>query len=143
MLILTTATVGVFYIIFPIFYWGSSFHFNFDLHDGQFGWLSKENFWYNLLVLSGINGVFTLYLQMLVFRYFSPVIAGTMMLLEPLFSEVYGIALGLDNYPGLITYLGGILILSGLFVLLFNEEAPTQDGPAKDRDSAEMKFRSD
>jgi hypothetical protein len=30
--------------------------------------------------------------------------------------------LGLDEYPGLITYLGGVLILSGLYVLLVNED---------------------
>ena len=142
MLILTGITVGFFFIVFPLIYWGNNFNFNFDPHTGQFGWLTKENFLYNFIVVSGINGVFTLYLQMLVFRYFSPVIAGTMMLLEPMFSEVYGIALGLDKYPGLITYLGGILILSGLYVLLVNEGQP-QSEEKKERESAEMKFRSD
>lgn len=121
---LTGIAVLLFYIIFPIAYWGQHFHFNFDLETGQFGWLAKENFWYNLIVISGINGVVTLYLQMLVFRYFTPVVAGTMMLLEPMFSQVYGIALGLDLYPGLITYIGGILILSGLYILLVYEDQP-------------------
>ena len=124
LMILTSMTVALFFLIFPVLYWGSNFHFTTDLQTGQFGWLAKENFLYNLIVVSGINGVFTLYLQMLVFRYFSPVIAGTMMLLEPLFSQVYGIILGLDQYPGFVTYIGGILILSGLYVLLVNEEAP-------------------
>ena len=124
LMILTGITVGLFYLIFPVLYWGSNFHFSRDLQTGQFGWLTKENFLYNMIVVSGINGVFTLYLQMLVFRYFSPVIAGTMMLLEPLFSQVYGIILGLDDYPGLITYLGGLFILSGLYILLNNEEVP-------------------
>jgi drug/metabolite transporter (DMT)-like permease len=59
---------------------------------------------------------------MLVFRYFTPVVAGTMMLLEPLFSQVYGIMLGLDEYPGPVTYLGGILIICGLFMLLIFED---------------------
>jgi len=59
---------------------------------------------------------------MLVFKYFTPVVAGTMMLLEPMFSQVYGIALGLDQYPGAITYVGGFMILAGLFVLLVYEE---------------------
>ena len=59
---------------------------------------------------------------MLVFRNFTPVVAGTMMLLEPMFGQVYGIYLGLDKYPGIMTYLGGVLIISGLFVLLKHED---------------------
>jgi len=43
------------------------------------------------------------------------------MLLEPLFSQVYGIVLGLDQFPGFVTYIGGILILAGLYILLVNE----------------------
>ena len=58
---------------------------------------------------------------MLVFKYFSSVVAGTMMLLEPIFSQVYGIALGLDEYPGFITYIGGLLILGGLYILIVYE----------------------
>ena len=61
-MILTGMTVGLFYLIFPVLYWGSNFHFNTDLETGQFGWLTKENFLYNMIVVSGINGVFTLYL---------------------------------------------------------------------------------
>jgi drug/metabolite transporter (DMT)-like permease len=93
-----------------------------NIDTGLFGWLAPENFWYNLVVVSGLNGVGTLALQMLVFRYFTPVVAGTMMLLEPLFSQVYGIALGLDHYPGWLTYVGGVLILAGLFLLLVYED---------------------
>ena len=119
--VLTLISVVLFFTLFPLLYFGRSFHFTTDVDNGIFGWLAKENFWYNFLVISGINGVFTLWLQMLVFKYFSPVIAGTMMLLEPMFSQVYGIILGLDEYPGSITYVGGILILGGLYVLLVYE----------------------
>ena len=113
-------------------YLGRDFHFTMDLETGLFGWLAKENFWYNLLVVSGINGVFTLWLQMLVFKYFSPVVAGTMMLLEPMFSQVYGIALGLDEYPGTVTYIGGALILGGLYVLLVHEGDGEENNHIKD-----------
>jgi hypothetical protein len=32
------------------------------LETGVFGWFAEENFLYNLIVVSGINGVGTLYL---------------------------------------------------------------------------------
>ena len=44
------------------------------------------------------------------------------MLLEPAFSQIYGIALGLDNFPGIITYIGGALIIAGLSILLKYEK---------------------
>jgi drug/metabolite transporter (DMT)-like permease len=43
------------------------------------------------------------------------------MLMEPIFSQIYGLLLGLDNPPGLITYLGTFIILTGLFILLVFE----------------------
>ena len=96
LILLTAFACIAFYTLFPLAYHGQQFHFSTNLETGIFGWLAPENFWYNILVVSGLNGVGTLALQMLVFRYFTPVVAGTMMLLEPLFSQVYGIALGLD-----------------------------------------------
>ncbi|TNV77564.1 hypothetical protein FGO68_gene15410 [Halteria grandinella] len=116
----------IFYTVIPLAYQGDNFHYTMDNDTGLFGWLSKENFTYNLFVVSGLNGVGTLTLQMLVFRYFTPVVAGTMMLLEPLFSQIYGIALGLDEYPGVVTYFGGVLILGGLFMLLVYEDKTEQ-----------------
>ena len=99
-----------------------SFTYDRDINTGLFGWLTKENFVYNMIVVAGLNGVGTLTLQMLVFRYFSPVVACTMMLLEPIFSQIYGIFLGLDEFPGFITYLGSALIISGLYILVVYEE---------------------
>lgn len=86
LLFLTAIACIFFYTVFPLAYFGTQFNFTTDINTGIFGWLAPENFWYNLLVVSGLNGVGTLTLQMLVFRYFTPVVAGTMMLLEPLFS---------------------------------------------------------
>ena len=75
----------LFYTLFPLIFW-NEFRFNFDLNTGLFGWMTNENAFYSLFVVSFLNGVGTLGLQYLVFKYFSPVVAGTMMLLEPLFS---------------------------------------------------------
>ena len=86
LIFLTAIACIFFYTVFPLAYFGTQFNFTTDINTGIFGWLAPENFWYNLLVVSGLNGVGTLTLQMLVFRYFTPVVAGTMMLLEPLFS---------------------------------------------------------
>eukprot|EP00347_Sterkiella_histriomuscorum_P015235 403357799 len=106
------------FIIFGPIFIQDSFYLNFNSVNGVFGWIHHSNIIYTVIVVSLINGVCTLGLQYLVFKSFSPVIAGSMMLLEPLFSQIYGIILGLDEIPGLLTYLGGIFIIAGLYALL-------------------------
>jgi drug/metabolite transporter (DMT)-like permease len=68
LLVLTGILVALFCTVFPIIYLGKNFHFSMDRDTGIFGWLSMDTFWYNFLVVSGINGIFTLWLQMLVFK---------------------------------------------------------------------------
>lgn len=63
---------------------------------------------------------------MMVFRLFTPIIAGAEMLIEPAFGQIYGIALGLDKFPGIITYIGGALTFAGLFILLKYEKQISQ-----------------
>jgi drug/metabolite transporter (DMT)-like permease len=60
--VLTAISVTLFSTVFPVIYLGKHFHFSMDTETGIFGWLSMDTFWYNFLVVSGINGIFTLWL---------------------------------------------------------------------------------
>lgn len=123
---LTAITCLIFFTVFPIAYWESDFTLSMDLQTGIFGWLSPQNAFYNIIVVSGLNGVGSLALQMMVFRLFTPIIAGAEMLIEPAFGQIYGIALGLDKFPGINTYIGGTLTFAGLFILLKYEKQISQ-----------------
>ncbi|CDW78761.1 UNKNOWN [Stylonychia lemnae] len=112
------------FILFGCLFVEDSFYLSQDPVKGVFGWIHPENIVYSVVVVSFVNGVGTLYLQYLVFKNFSPVIAGSMMLLEPLFSQIYGIILGLDEYPGFLTYFGSSLIIVGLYLLLSHPNRP-------------------
>lgn len=127
LILMTFMTNLIFFCAGPFVFPGN-FTFTMDLSTGVFGWIADKNFLYSFFVLSAINGCGTLGLQLLAMKYFSPVIVGTMMLLEPVFSQIYGIALGLDEYPGILTYVGGIIVLAGLYQLLAFSEG---DAPRK------------
>ena len=42
------------------------------------------------------------------------IIVGAVMLVEPIISQIYGCLIGVDNAPGILTYIGGIVTLTGL-----------------------------
>ena len=71
-----------FFTVFPLLF-TDSFYFTTDPSNGLFGWLSQSL--YLLLMISFLNGIVTFALQFYVFQTFSPIIVGSMMLLEPIF----------------------------------------------------------
>jgi drug/metabolite transporter (DMT)-like permease len=85
-LILLTFLTNIIFFAFGPLIFKDSFTFTMNLTHGVFGWVANENFIFSFFLLSLVNGCGTLVLQMLAMIYFSPVIVGTMMLLEPFFS---------------------------------------------------------
>ena len=84
-ILLNLFTSLIFIVVGPIFA-PDSFTLDFDCDTGVFGWMRPELIVYSFFIVSLINGVGVIAMQYLVFLYFTPVIAGTMMLLEPMFS---------------------------------------------------------
>ena len=50
-----------------------------------------------------------------------------MLLLEPVCGQIVGILLGLDLPPGILTYIGAVITLLGLFLLSQNEQELCDD----------------
>lgn len=51
--------------------------------------------------------------------YFSPIVLCVAFLFEPLFAQIGGLMLGIDQAPGLLTYIGALISAIGLlFVTL-------------------------
>lgn len=57
-----------------------------------------------------------------VLQYFPPNIAGNIFLLEPVVAQILGLLFKLDNYPGVMTYIGGFGIIIGLALLMKGDE---------------------
>lgn len=120
-IMLNLYTSMIFVFVCPVLF-SDHFTFNTNCDTGVFGWLLPEFFVYAFFVVSLVNGVGVILMQYLVFQFFTPVVAGTMMLQEPIFSQFFGIMMGLDQYPGAITYIGGFTVIIGLLILLFYEQ---------------------
>ena len=84
---------------------------------GFFGWLSSKNFVYIFFVMGMFCrvGTSTAYTYAL-FSYSTIVVTGVM-LSEPLISEMIAIVMGLDNIPGVFTFIGMFITCIGLIVL--------------------------
>lgn len=55
-------------------------------------------------------------------KYMSPLIISTAMLSEPLFGSVLGYIFGMQQIPGLWTFLGGFVLLISLFFVSYSKE---------------------
>jgi drug/metabolite transporter (DMT)-like permease len=56
-------------------------------------------------------------------KYFSPLTISTAMLSEPLFGGFLGYLLGMQDLPGSLTWIGGAMLLIGLFWILAGESS--------------------
>lgn len=54
-------------------------------------------------------------------KYISPLTISTAMLLEPLIGSYMGYLAGMQSIPGIFTLLGGVVLLCGLFAILYGE----------------------
>ena len=51
-------------------------------------------------------------------KYYPPLVMTTALLSCPCVSQILGIVLGMDNYPGVFTYLGGFVSLFGIYFVI-------------------------
>jgi hypothetical protein len=93
------------------------FDFSFDPDTGVFGWLHPDRIVYQMFGVGLINAIgncssyFTVkYLDMIVYQ--------TVCLLVPATATIIAYLLGTDPAPALTVYIGGAIMLSGVFVVV-------------------------
>jgi hypothetical protein len=86
--------ITIFFLFFPIF--SDQFSLTFDSKTGVFGWLRPENFLYSFFAISLYSGVGNLVCYSIALQYYSAVVLGNALLLEPIVGQFFGLVLGLD-----------------------------------------------
>lgn len=91
--------------------------FSFDSRLGFLGWISEQQWMISIFLVAPFWGfcgnggyIFSL-------KYFEPHIVGNALLLEPLIGQLLGCLLGQDKLPGILTFLGAAIILSGIYTV--------------------------
>jgi drug/metabolite transporter (DMT)-like permease len=85
-----------------------------------YGMFQHPYVWYALYLGAGPGIAGHTLLNYLV-KYVSPLTIATAMLSEPLFGSYLGYLAGMQPIPGLYTWLGGVVLLVGLFAILYGE----------------------
>jgi hypothetical protein len=92
-----------------------NFTFGFDRHTGVFGFLKADLWLYVVISYGFFTGACNQGSFAMSCRYFSPLVIGTAVLLEPIGSQIIGCLMGLDKVPGAMTFLGTLGTLVGLY----------------------------
>jgi drug/metabolite transporter (DMT)-like permease len=85
--------------------------------NGLFGWFDPLHFLYIFFVMGLICRVGTQISYTYALYSFSPVIVTNAMLSEPLISQILAISMGLDNMPGIFTFVGMFITCCGIVLL--------------------------
>ena len=115
-LFMVSLSAAIFFVISLFMY-----TFDADPETGVFGWLHPDNFVFCFFAVGFINGVgnigsyFTL-------KYLDPVTLGTIFLLMPVLSGLLAYLIGVDAAPGLMHWIGGIVMLVGCGLIIRSDE---------------------
>ena len=91
-----------------------------------FGWLNPKYIGYSIYLGGGAGvGGHTLINTLL--RYISPSIIATSLLMEPLIGSLIGKFLGVQDQPGVWTWVGGLVLIGGLVVVVFGEAGKEEE----------------
>lgn len=88
---------------------------DFDNKTGAFGFFSSNNYLSILVFVGFFGGTLCYGIYPFALKFFSPIILCTAFLFEPFISQTLGCLLGLDNHPGLATFIGSFIALIGLY----------------------------
>ena len=91
--------------------------FSIDLNYGFFGFLNPDIALFTLIpfgILCSLMGSAGYILSLL---YFSPEVVSNCFLLEPFVAQIMGYYCGFDELPGVLTVLGTIVTLIGVFLI--------------------------
>lgn len=84
-------------------------------HHGLFAWLRPAS-QFDTIILLGFGATFwgSAVGYTLLMRFLSPHICMNLLLLEPVFAQIYGVACGVDHVPGSLTIFGVTAVLFGV-----------------------------
>ena len=85
-----------------------------DFLESIFGWYSGESFLYFLFVVGPIGGPLGNGLVITWLNFFSPHVVGNVLLLQPVSGQFLGCLMDQDHIPGILTFLGAVVISGGL-----------------------------
>ena len=88
-------------------------------NDSVFGHLNSKNFFFNTFYFGFVCGIGGTIGAVIVLQsgYFPTILIMNLCLLRPIISQAAGIYLKIDEYPGVMTYAGGILVLGSIYVI--------------------------
>lgn len=108
--------------------------FDFDPHTGVLGWinLSVDRLPLELYLAIVCNIVGTVgYVRVL--EYFDPVVVSMVMLTEPVVAAILGVASGVENLPGLQTWVGDAIVVAGSIMVIYSGVKKAESEGKKDK----------
>ena len=76
---------------------------------------------------------------MLCFKFYQPVAITSAFLMEPIVAQALGVYLGIDNLPGVLTYLGVILVIIGIYrIQKFARESKKNFSPEEEQTALDL-----
>lgn len=87
----------------------------FDPETGSFGFLFVSYWPYVVFGLGFLTGTVAYGSVAMALKFTSPLMLCTVLLFSPFIGQIYGVAMGLDNLPGYITWIGTFITIYGLY----------------------------
>jgi hypothetical protein len=91
--------------------------FSTDPNYGCLGFLSPDTAAFSFLCYGIFSSFFGSVGYVISLIFFSPIVCSNSLLLEPFFAQTLGCLMGIDNYPGILTVIGTVVVLVGVFEL--------------------------
>ena len=107
-----------------VFFSGFSMSFGLDAMTGFFGFLNPKNIAISIFCLGLIGTYGALFTILISLQYLSPMIVALSSLVQPMIAQIFSTALGLEGFPGIMTIIGGAVVLGGLFMV--SQSAPVE-----------------
>ena len=91
-----------------------------DISDeGVFGYLQKDTLFINFFELGFLAGFWGQSGYVLAAYYHPPIIVMNCLLLEPFISQMIGVYMGIDSWPGVMTWIGVVLLSISLNIIVY------------------------
>ena len=88
--------------------------FSNDAEWGGFGFLNKDKFFDTFFIFGMSAGFWGSAGYIISLLFFSPVIVSASFLTEPFLGQLFGYWMNIDAFPGLMTWLGTLLVCLGI-----------------------------
>ena len=100
--------------------------FSRDATYGLLGWASFEYLSFSILVVAPFAGVLGTGSIVFMLVFFTPHATGNIYLAESITGQAFGILLGMDNFPGIITFIGIAGMIIGIALSIKGDQLRKQ-----------------